>query len=426
MYSSNIKTIRACNGMLFVFYYSQGSIFFVKIHKGSSSAPIKIADNTYPMFSVWCTDNGIYIMFNGDQGTVLCFYNYSRWVSRIIAKDLGESCSRISFFTDGESVHLLYSIKNINSNTESLFIRSMKKDKWEQPKKVSDIMPFPNTPYFIGRENNDKIKIYYRISDKTIKYRSLNLCDGNMTEAENLLATSMPCYDISILTKNDESHILYLAQGMFSSQLIYKGIKSGRQIKARVIWEGQLSGSCLLFCHNGRLYALMYNENNVYAVHSDSENIYFSTVKNLNIRLNSSCVKSEYIDFSSDNMFSSDELIVNTNDNSFPVTDDIYPQFIPENQTVQSIPQQKASPINSLQAAEYEKQISSMNDRLGELSSTLAKRNEEIATLSARWRMKYEALSKENETLKNRISKITSETTALTSQNDYENNQDQS
>ena len=247
-----------------------------------------------------------------------------------------------------------------------------------------------------------------------------------MTEAENLLATSMPCYDISILTKNDESHILYLAQGMYSSQLIYKGIKSGRQIKARVIWEGQLSGSCLLFCNNGRLYALMYNENNVYAVHSDSENIYFSTVKNLNIRLNSSCVKSEYIDFSSDNMFSSDELIVNTNDNSFPVTDDIYPQFIPENQTVQSIPQQKTSPINSLQAAEYEKQISSMNDRLGELSSTLAKRNEEIATLSARWRMKYEALSKENETLKNRISKITSETTALTSQNDYENNQDQS
>lgn len=67
-----------------------------------------------------------------------------------------------------------------------------------------------------------------------------------------------------------------------------------------------------------------------------------------------------------------------------------------------------------------------MNDRLGELSSTLAKRNEEIATLSARWRMKYEALSKENETLKNRISKITSETTALPSQNDYENNQDQS
>lgn len=97
MYSSNIKTIRACNGMLFVFYYSQGSIFFAKIHKGSSSAPVKIADNASPMFSVWCTDNGIYIMFNGDQGTVLCFYNYSRWVSRIIAKDLGESCSRISF-----------------------------------------------------------------------------------------------------------------------------------------------------------------------------------------------------------------------------------------------------------------------------------------------------------------------------------------
>ena len=44
-----------------------------------------------------------------------------------------------------------------------------------------------------------------------------------------------------------------------------------------------------------------------------------------------------------------------------------------------------------------------MTDQIGELSQTLARRNEEIAAVSARWRAKYEALSKENELLKARI-----------------------
>ena len=44
-----------------------------------------------------------------------------------------------------------------------------------------------------------------------------------------------------------------------------------------------------------------------------------------------------------------------------------------------------------------------MSDQIGELSKTLAKRNEEIAAVSARWRMKYDAVIRENELLKSRI-----------------------
>mgnify|MGYP005810984105 CR=1 FL=1 len=405
MYSQNIKAIRTKDGRLFIFYYSEGSLFFSKVQKGSPATTEKIIENISPMFSLWCSDNGIYLLLSGNQGVVLCFYNYSRWVSKVIARDFDDNYSKISFFTSGDSVHLLYSVKDACSGGEALYVRSMKKENWEHARKISDIMPFHSTAYFIGREDNNSVKIYYRISDKTVRYCSLNLSDGSLSESENLLATSMPCSDISIFTKNNESHILYLAQGMFSSQLIYKGIKAGKQIKARVIWEGQLSGSCSLFCFDGRLYALIYNERKVYAMYSDAGNVSFSLAKDLGAKINSSCMKSEYLDFTSGGSFSANEVIINTSENSFPVIEDIYPSFIPNAQTLpdNSAIEKPAEHSLNLKAAEYEEQLAAMSDQIGELSKTLAKRNEEIAAVSARWRMKYDAVIRENELLKSRI-----------------------
>ena len=140
MYSQNIKAIRTKDGRLFIFYYSEGSLFFSKVQKGSPATPEKIIENISPMFSLWCSDNGIYLLLSGNQGVVLCFYNYSRWVSKVIARDFDDNYSKISFFTSGDSVHLLYSVKDACSGGEALYVRSMKKENWEHARKISDII----------------------------------------------------------------------------------------------------------------------------------------------------------------------------------------------------------------------------------------------------------------------------------------------
>lgn len=405
MQTQNIKAVRTKDDRLFIFYYSGNAVFCRQIQKGLNAPPIKIIENVYPMFSLWCSDSGIYLLCKGSGGVTLCFYNYSRWASKLISQDADTSYSKMSFFTIGEAVHILYSVKSGDEGLETLYVRSMNKENWALPLKIADIMPFGSTAYFVGRESPENIKIYYRLSDKTIKYRSLDLRSGGLTESENLLATNLPCSDISILTRGSESHILYLAQGMFSSQLIYKGIRAGVQSKARVIWEGQLSGSCALFYCDSRLYALIYNETKSYAMYSDESGRAFSLAKNLGVKINSSCSKAEYLDFYRNSGFAADEVILDTSDSTFPVVPDLHPSFIPSGIAAdEPVPvQDKPVRDTSLKAAEYEEQLVTMTDQIGELSQTLARRNEEIAAVSARWRAKYEALSKENELLKARI-----------------------
>ncbi len=405
MQTQSIKAIRTNDNRLFIFYHSSGSIFCRQIDTDMSENTVKIMDNVSPGFSLWADMSGIYLLLGGMGGIHLCYYNFVRWVSRPMSKDFDPNCTKLSFFSMGESVHLLYSVKDSAGN-EGLYARSMKKENWSAPSKIADIMPFHSSPYFTGRESPDKVRVYYRLSDKTIRFRTLSLTDGSVSEAENLLATNLPCSDISILTKGQDCHILYLAQGMFSSQLIYKGIRAGVQSRAKVIWEGQLSGSCSLFLYDSRLYALIYNDAKSYVMYSDEGGKAFSSAKNLGSGITPSCLKAEYMDFCGFDSFAADETIIDISSLTFPVISDICPSFIPRKTAA---PSQRPEPDavrkdTSLRAAEYEEQLSSMSSQLSELSKTLAKRNEEIAAVAARWRAKYNSLMKENETLRARIS----------------------
>ncbi|MCD8037005.1 MAG: hypothetical protein LUE88_06495 [Clostridiales bacterium] len=362
MQMQNIKLIRTKDNRLFLFYHSSGAVYCRQIDKCISENTVKIMDNATPDFSLWADQSGIYLLIGSSEGIHLCYYNFNRWLSRTMSKDFEPNCTKISFFSFGESVHLLYSVK-ADDGSEGLYIRSMKKENWSAPRKITDIIPFrPSSVYFARRQSPDKIKIYYRMSDKTIRFCTLNLESGSISEAENLLTTSLPCMDISIVTNGKDSHILYLAQGMFSSQLIYKGIRGGVQSKARIIWEGQLSGSCSLFLCTGKLYALIYGGSKVYALYSDNDGKTFSSAKNLG-RISASCVKAEYLDISENAGFAADEVITDISSITFPVVSDIYPSFIPEKSKAAESCSEPVQPRrdNSIRAAEYEDQIAAMS-----------------------------------------------------------------
>ncbi len=409
MQIQNIKAVRTKDNRLYIFYYNSGTIFSKCIQNDLSEVPVRVIDNAEPVFSLRCTDDGIYLLAEVKGGIYLCYYNYIRWAARPIVKSLGAECSKISFFIYGESVHIIYSVRK-SSTSESLYLRSMKKENWLSPVKIADITPFYASPYLIGNINPAEIKIYYRISDKAICFSSLSLVSGTLSERENLLAVGMPCADISILTNGNDCYVLYLAKGMFSSQLIYKGITATAQSKARVIWEGQLPASCSLIHCDGKLYALIYNDSKAYVMYSDGNS--FSSAKNLGIKASSSYVKAEYINYFTGGNLTADEVIIDSSAYTFPIVSDIDPTFVPScvEGSPAAQPVRSANGDSSLRAAEYEDHMSAMNSQIGELSMALAKRNEDIASVSARWRSRYESLARENEELKLRLREAQNQT----------------
>ena len=258
--------------------------------------------------------------------------------------------------------------------------------RWEQPIKISEILSFGHSPFLIGM-NNNSIKIYYRLSDKTIKLFSMPVKDCKLTESISFLATNMPYIDLSVLTENGSSHLLYLAQSTFSSQLIYKGCINDYFGKARILWEGQNGRSCSISKEKGVMYAIVHTDSSSYKI--PIENI----SKPQLIKCSSDLCKAEYLNFF-DN-FSPNRIEFNLSDFSFPFMND---DFVPHIQV-----KKPASTIKQTNSQDYLLQLEETNNRVSELSRLLAERNEEIALLSSKWKARYNAVSRENELLKNQL-----------------------
>lgn len=428
MRTQNIKFLRTDDGRLFMFRYSGGSIYAKILYKNVPSQSLKAADNVSPIFSVWSFDNLVYLICLGNTGVTLCLYRDGQWVSRPLSRNTDDEFSKMSFISLNDTAHLVYSVRQ--GDFHSLHIRSAKRDQWGMPLKIDDMIPFSETPFYIGRENRNTVRIYYRTTEKDIKFRRFNLESGSLSERYDLISANMPATDISVLTGENECHILYLVKGPFSSQLIYKGIKNASSSKVKIIWEGQLSGSCSLLKNEGRLYALIYDRTKCFAAFSDDNGYNFSIPKNLGVRMGDSCLKAEYTDFS-ENSFSADEIPTDISDFSFPITEDIFPSFIPKQNENREMPQkqnmfsgnvaggnmpsQSMRQGNMAQANMFpenmmsqntpvknpsESRIAELNERINELSGLLSKRNDEIAAISSSWKLKYDALLKENTALR--------------------------
>lgn len=397
----NIKTIRTYDNRLFIFCYDNGSVYCRSISKSQPPQSTKVMDNVSPVFSVCVVKNGIYILLCGSNNIYLCYYDFVKWVSKPLSSLPDTEFTNISFFTLENIVCLIYSIRN-SDNTESLYIRSMKDGNWTFATKIDDIVPFSASSYFVSKIDNTHFAINYSMTNNTIYNRILDISNGSISEKTVVLTTKLPCIDISFLTDSNSQHILYLTQNRYSTQLIYKGINSEISSKAKIIWEGQSADNCILLNCSGRLYALVYGDRNSYITYSDNNGRSFSTIKKLNPELFYHCLKAVYYNYSENNNFNCDEVFINVNDFSFPFTDDIYPDFVP----IKTVCEVKSKPIKhqyTFQSMGNDEQINNLTSQIEELSKALAKRNEEIASISARWSIKCNSLIKENNMLKNRI-----------------------
>ena len=399
MQIKNIKVIRTKDNSLYIFYYSNGSVFCRKTTKNEAPPTMRVMDEVMPSYSVCAADDGIYLLLTRKSDVMLCFYDYKRWVSKPLSDMADRSITDISFMLSGSLLRLVYSMKT--SSGEELYIRSAKGGVWSSPIKIDDILPLKSSAYFLSKTDEFTYSLNYRYTDNSICRRMIDLTDSGISEKEVLLSTSLPCIDISILNKDNTCHLLYLTKNRFSSQLIYKGIDKHRQSKARVIWEGYLEGSCLLFNCLGRLYALIYGGDSSYITYSDDGGINFLPGRKMNMDMLSHCLKAYYLNNSTENGFCSDEVIVDTDNFSFPLINELYPSFIPEKEEIPV--KETPSQDTALKASEFDEQLLNLNSQIEELSKALAKRTEEITTVNASWVRKYEALKRENSALKKQI-----------------------
>lgn len=369
---------------LYLFYYSEGSIYFKQLAKNQNISPIKIISDVSDIFSVWYENSFIYLLASTDSNAVLCRYN-GKWNSKKLNFSIPNECTKLFFTTAENSISFIYSVKE-NHNNEYLYMRYMLDDRWEQPIKISEILSFGNSPFLIGMNNNN-IKIYYRLSDKTIKFFSMSVKDCKLTESISFLATNMPCIDLSVLTENNSSHLLYLAKSSFSSQLIYKGCINDCFGKARILWEGQNGRGCSISKEKGAMYAIVHTNSSSYKIPIESISKPQLVKQSYDLR------KAEYLNFFDD--FSPNRIEFNLSDFSFPFMND---DFVPYIQA-----QKPVSTANQSNSHDYLLQLEETNNRVSELSRLLAERNEEIALLSSKWKARYNAVEKENIILKNRL-----------------------
>lgn len=402
MQMQNIKVIRTADNTLYIFYYIENSICYQTIYDNQILEPLTVITNVSPVFSLWHYNNDIFLIANGSNGVILCRLSKGNWSSRTINSGISSDCTKLSFFIYRDIVHFLYSVKN-DTGKESLILRTMNKDQWLPSIEISEIMSFHGSSYFIGQQDDKNIKIYYRLPDKTIKYCTLSIDSGNLSPSINFLATNMPCIDISTLTDGISGHLLYLAQGMFSTQLIYKGRNCDNLGKARIIWEGQYGQSCSLFTFENRLYAVLSTKKGSFLMVSDENSSEFSVPKPLDSSVSQSYTKSEYLSFCNTISFNADEISVNTQKLNFPIIDDICQSFSPvKSKKTATIVKQSSKQTS--EAEDYIKELAAMSEQISQLSRTLSERNEELASISSRWKNKYDALLKESEELKKQLS----------------------
>ena len=289
------KVIRTNGNNIFIFRYIHNSVYFYRADKNTFSPPTKVIENIWQCFSVCSNDRGIFLLCMGKDGIHLCFYDFEKWSYRLTSKNPIENCIQISLFIYETTVRLIY----FTANTNKIFLTSANE---KSPSVIAESVIFKGGKAFhIGYENSVSAKIFYFLGD-SLKCRSLNISNGKLSEEKTVFTTNLPCTDYSVLTAENEIHILWLAGNSHKSMAVYKNIIKGIPSKAKVIFENEPCKCCSLFKYKNEIYAQFIGNKNSYILNPNKNKA--------DIFETSDCIeKAEYMDYCSTLPLSADEVI---------------------------------------------------------------------------------------------------------------------
>lgn len=388
MQNPHVKYLKTKNAF-YLFYYEQGSILCRYYAAEGWTIPQKIAEKTAPIFSLCQYREKTHLLYTNVNGQLFMAStdDFSQWDHHSMAEELKSSGNTKFFLLPTEDTfHLIYHQPTESTGIDALVYTSFQNGKWEKPYQIDRFMPMQKTPFLSRRLSKEHIILYYRTGRNIISAREMLLEPYTMGSVTPLIQTPFPCSDLSIVNDNEKIHMLYIVRGMFRTQVVYQYKHTSAISTPRILWEDNNCDNCMVYLQNGNVILMWTVNGQPMRCTSETGGTSFGAVEKYTDRFPSRCLKAELIGAETSEFNSAECYGEGTG--FLPA---IYPLSAPsaaQKIIRQPIPQPDYSKAYTALQESHRKQLE-------ELSSLLAQRSDEIASVNARWKAQTEKLEKE-------------------------------
>ena len=388
MQNPHVKYLKTKNAF-YLFYYEQGSILCRYYAAEGWTPPQKIAEKTAPIFSLCQYREKTHLLYTNVNGQLFMAStdDFSQWDHHSMAEELKSSGNTKFFLLPTEDTfHLIYHQPTESTGIDALVYTSFQNGKWEKPYQIDRFMPMQKTPFLSRRLSKEHIILYYRTGRNIISAREMLLEPYTMGSVTPLIQTPFPCSDLSIVNDNEKIHMLYIVRGMFRTQVVYQYKHTSAISTPRILWEDNNCDNCMVYLQNGNVILMWTVNGQPMRCTSETGGTSFGAVEKYTDRFPSRCLKAELIGAETSEFNSAECYGEGTG--FLPA---IYPLSAPsaaQKIIRQPIPQPDYSKAYTALQESHRKQLE-------ELSSLLAQRSDEIASVNARWKAQTEKLEKE-------------------------------
>ncbi|MBR4016031.1 MAG: hypothetical protein IKI88_07540 [Anaerotignum sp.] len=408
MQNPHVKYLKTKNGYFYLFYYEQGNIFCRCYAANGWTAPQRIAEKTFPVFSLCQYQDTVYLLYSGDGGQLYLAssVDFSQWEHRPMMTGTHHTGQTKFFILPTEDAfHVVYHLPTESTGVDSLVYTSFREGQWEKPYQIDRFLPMHQTPFFARRLSREHVIFYYRTGRNVISAREMLLTPYTMGSVTPLIQTPSPCIDVSIVNDSEKIHMLYIVRSLFRTQVVYQYKHTAAISTPRILWEDGNCDNCVIYLENGNVVAMWTVNGQPMRCISQNGGSNFGPAERYTNPFPAYCTKGELLG-AEDMALNSTELYGDAQHGFLPALFPLAAQPAPAKEE----PRQNPLP-------DYEKAFASLQEshkqQMEELSLLLAQRSDEISTVNARWKAQMEqmenqmaALRRENEQLKTNQSNI--------------------
>ncbi|MFI3175181.1 MAG: hypothetical protein R3Y53_08325 [Bacillota bacterium] len=462
MQNANIKYLRTDHGAFYVFYVEGDTLYYYESQANSQqqhAVPFQVVANAIVgVFSLSHFHDTTYVTYYKNDGnlyvaTTTNLVDWSHSLCLLRPQYFGQG--KITLIPTDTTCYMLYHTPTETVGVDALFYTEYRDGVWQEGIFFERFIANPTLPYLCHRLGETHVILYYRTSKTAWGSRELLLQQGNRGTALPLLQGNSPCSDISILTTHDKIHMLYSLRSMFRTQIIYQYKQQNTMSPPRILWEGNQCNLCLLFLEGERLTLLwQMNGINLRCISEDG-GWSFGSVHRFSEFFPSRCEKGEFV-YGTQSMLHAKEIFIDMQRGYVPF---LPSHYLRESGGIRRLnaPEMggvEANTFRNMQESQFENELQNMgngqfqnwkpspnpvqntngntngnanaktklppetprSDREPKLLAEIAEqkkqnedlnrlliqRNEEIATMNAKWRQKVESLERELEKLKER------------------------
>ncbi len=410
MQNPQIKYVRGNNGLLFVFYLENQTIYMELCH-GKQPIPRKaVGENVAQMFSLCQYQEMVYLLFATNDGSLMLAStkDFSNWKHRVIMEDVPYG-GRTKFFMIPmeDAFHVVYHMPTESTGVHSLVYTVFREGVWEKPYQIDRFLYGEQVPFFARRLSREHIVLYYRTARNTWSAREMLLSPYTMGSLTPLIQTPTPCMDLSVVNDDERIHVLYVVRNLFRTQVVYQYKQRLAISTPKVIWEDANCDNCSVVI-SGEKVILMWtvNQQPMRCV-SDNQGTTFGLVERYTGDFPERCFKGELItkiggklqetEIYGDYQRRTQPFLHLKEERNNQQGDDLKTKVFSEEVELSpkvknekpQVDQQKLMQLH----AYHKKEVEAM-------SNLLAQRNDEIAEVNARWQKQVTYLEGELEKLR--------------------------